>query len=87
MFAFSGAAGDPEHRVQVWRARQRFALQATALWPKCAFLNKPVEVADFRADLATALGLRGRRPDNLMRFGGGPAMLYSLRRPVAAVMP
>ena len=83
---FSGAAADPEHWVQVGRACQRFALQATALGLKCAFLNQPVEVTDFRADLAALVGLPGRRPDLLMRFGRSAAMPYSSRRPVAAVM-
>jgi nitroreductase len=83
---FSGTAGRPDHWVQVGRACQRFALQATALGLKCAFMNQPVEVADFRADLAALVGLPGRRPDILMRFGRGAVMPYSLRRPVEAVM-
>ncbi len=83
---FSGTAADPEHWVRVGRSCQRFALQATALGLKCAFLNQPVEVPDFRADLAALVGLPGRRPDILMRFGRGGAMPYSCRRPVEAVM-
>jgi len=83
---FVGAAADPEHWVQVGRASQRFALQATAMGLRCAYLNQPVEVIDFRADLATFVGLPGRRPDLLMRFGRGTAMPYSARRPVEAVM-
>ncbi|NUB46114.1 nitroreductase family protein [Fertoebacter nigrum] len=83
---FAGAAADPAHWVQVGRASQRFALQATALGLKCAYLNQPVEVADFRAELADLVGLPGRRPDLLMRFGRGPMMPYSARRPVGAVM-
>jgi hypothetical protein len=61
-------------------------LQATALGLKCAFLNQPVEVPDFRADLATLVGMPGRRPDIVMRFGRAAAMRYSARRPVSAVM-
>lgn len=83
---FAGAAADREPWVQVGRASQRFALQATALGLKCAYLNQPVEVAGFRADLAALVGLPGRRPDLLMRFGRGPAMPYSARRPAEAVM-
>ena len=83
---FAGVAADPVHWVQVGRASQRFALQATVLGLKCAYLNQPVEVVDFRADLAKLVGLPGRRLDLLMRFGRGPAMPYSARRPVEAVM-
>lgn len=83
---FAGAAADPEHWVQVGRASQRFALQATAMGLKSAYLNQPVEVAGFRADLADLAGLPGRRPDVLMRFGRGAAMPYSARRPVDTVM-
>jgi hypothetical protein len=53
---------------------------------KHAFLNQPVEVASLRPELARLVGLPGRRPDIVMRFGYGPALPYSLRRPVAAVL-
>lgn len=76
----------PEHWVQAGRACQRFALAATALGLKHAFLNQPVEVAQLRAELAALIGMPGRRPDILMRFGYGAAMPFSARRPVAAVM-
>jgi Nitroreductase family len=83
---FVAAKADPEHWVLAGRACQRFALQATALGLKHAFLNQPVEVAAFRPDLAALLGLPGRRPDLVMRFGRGAAMPYSARRPVEAVL-
>ena len=35
------------HWIEVGRACQRFALQATALGLKCAFINQPVEVPAF----------------------------------------
>lgn len=35
---------------------------------------------------ASALGLAGQRPDPVVRFGRGPALPRSLRRPVDAVM-
>lgn len=76
----------PEHWVQAGRACQRFALAATALGLKHAFLNQPVEVAQLRAELAALIGMPGRRPDIVMRFGYGAAMPFSARRPVAAVM-
>lgn len=83
---FTGAEADPAHWVQVGRACQRFALQATALGLTCAFLNQPVEVEGFRAELAALVGLPGRRPDIVMRFGRGAALPFSARRPLAAVM-
>ncbi len=83
---FAGAAANPEHWVQVGRACQRFALQATALGLKCSFLNQPVEVPGLRADLAGLIGLPGRRPDIVMRFGRGAALPFAARRPVAAVL-
>lgn len=76
----------PEHWVQTGRACQRFALAATALGLKHAFLNQPVEVAQLRGELAALVGMPGRRPDILMRFGYGAALPYSARRPVAAVL-
>ena len=76
---------DPEHWVLAGRACQRFALQATALGLKHAFINQPVEVASLRPEMATLVGLPGRRPDIVMRFGYGPALPYSARRPVEAV--
>ena len=48
--------------------------------------NQPVEVAAFRPELASLAGLPGRRPDIVMRFGYGPLLPYSPRRPVSAVM-
>jgi hypothetical protein len=83
---FVGAEADPASWVQVGRACQRFALQATALGLKCAFLNQPVEVPGLRADLSALVGLPGRRPDIVMRFGRGAALPFSARRPLMAVM-
>jgi hypothetical protein len=36
---------------------------------KLAFVNQPVEVAQFRPELAALIGTPGRRPDIVMRFG------------------
>ena len=83
---FSGAGASPAQWVQVGRACQRFALRATALGLKHAFLNQPVEVPDFRTDLAALAGLQGQRPDIVMRFGRAAPMPWSVRRPVGAVM-
>lgn len=83
---FTGAEADRSHWVEVGRSCQRFALQATALDVRTAFLNQPIEVARLRPELARLLGLGGRRPDLVVRFGRGPAMPRSLRRPVEAVL-
>ncbi len=83
---FVAAKDDPEHWVLAGRACQRFALQATALGLKHAFINQPVEVAGLRPELSALAGLPGRRPDLVMRFGYGPALPYSARRPVEDVL-
>jgi hypothetical protein len=80
------AADDKAHWVQAGRACQRFALQATALGLKHAFINQPAEVASLRPELAGLVGMPGRRPDIVMRFGYGPAMPFSQRRPVSATV-
>jgi hypothetical protein len=77
---------DREHWVLAGRACQRFALQATALGLKHAFINQPVEVVKLRPELASLVGMPGRRPDLVMRFGYGPTLPYSARRPVEAVL-
>lgn len=83
---FVAQKDDPEHWVLAGRACQRFALAATSLGLKHAFINQPVEVAGLRPELAALAGLPGRRPDIVMRFGHGPALPFSARRPVEAVM-
>jgi nitroreductase len=83
---FVSQRDDPEHWVLAGRACQRFALQATALGLKHAFVNQPVEVANLRPELAALVGMPGRRPDIVMRFGSGPALPFSARRPVEAVL-
>ncbi len=83
---FVGAGETAADWVAVGRACQRFALQATALGLKHAFINQPVEVPSLRLDLAALIGTPGRRPDIVMRFGYGPTLPWSLRRPVDAVI-
>lgn len=83
---FVSAKDDAEHWVLAGRACQRFSLQATALGLKHAYINQPVEVVDLRAELADIVGLPGRRPDIVMRFGRAETMPFSARRPVGAVM-
>ncbi len=78
--------GDKAQWIAVGRACQRFGLQATALGLKYSFINQPVEVASLRPQFAAALGLGVRRPDIVMRFGSGPDLPKSLRRPPEQVM-
>jgi hypothetical protein len=77
---------DAPHWVEAGRCYERFALQATALGLRNAFINQPVEVAALREQLATWLGVGSRRPDLVVRFGYGPEMPRSLRRPVTDVL-
>ncbi|WP_240002326.1 Acg family FMN-binding oxidoreductase [Oleisolibacter albus] len=77
---------DKAHWIAVGRACQRFALAATASGLKHAFVNQPVEVARLRPELAALIGEAGRRPDIIMRFGYGPTLPFSPRRPVSAVL-
>lgn len=83
---FVSAASDKAHWVEAGRCYQRFALQATALGVRNAFLNQAVEVAAVRPQFAAMLGLGSARPDLVVRFGRGPALPLSMRRPVQAVL-
>lgn len=83
---FAGAGASPAEWFDVGRACQRFALQATALGMKVAFINQPVEVAELRPALASLIGMPGRRPDIVIRFGYGPELPMSPRRPVEAIL-
>jgi hypothetical protein len=83
---FVGAVADKAHWVDVGRCYERFALQATALGIRNAMLNQPVEVSSSRPAFAAAFGLAGQRPDLVVRFGRGPMLPRSLRRPVQTVL-
>lgn len=83
---FVSDADDKAHWIEAGRCYERFALQATALGIRNAFVNQPVEVPEFRAQLARMLGLGRGRPDLVVRFGRGPEMPRSLRRPLPSVM-
>ncbi len=77
---------DKSQWIEVGRAFQRFALQATAMGVRTAHLNQPVEVASLRPQFAQAIGVSTGRPDLVIRFGRGPEMPRSLRRPIEAVL-
>ena len=83
---FVAATNDKAGWIAAGRAYQRFALQATALDIRQAFINQPTEVQSLRPQIAAFLGLGNRRPNLLVRFGRGPKLPQSLRRSIEAVI-
>jgi hypothetical protein len=83
---FVSDRNEPAGWAEAGRCCQRFALQATALQLRHSFVNQPVEVPAVREQFAAWLGIDGRRPDLVMRFGHGPELPRSLRRPVEDVI-
>lgn len=81
-----GKTAQAANWIEVGRCYERFALQAAALGIRNAFINQPVEVKALRPQFATYLGVGDRRPDLVVRFGRGPELPKSLRRPLAAVL-
>ncbi len=82
---FIGDEATSAHWIKVGQACQRFALEATRLGLKLAYINQPVEVASLRPELARLIGTT-KRPDIVLRFGYGPTLPYAPRRPVAQVL-
>lgn len=83
---FVSEVSDKAHWVEAGRCYERFALQSTVLGIRNAFLNQPVEVGSVRPRFAAALGLGNLRPDLVVRFGRGPTLPLSMRRPVDSVL-
>jgi hypothetical protein len=83
---FVAAKEDKAHWVDVGRAYERFALQGTVMGVRHAHVNMPVELAALRPAFSKAIGLGAQRPDLVVRFGRGPTLPRSLRRPVLAVL-
>jgi hypothetical protein len=77
---------DKAHWIEAGRSFQRFALQAAALGICTAHVNQPVEVPSIRPQFASFLGMTSGRPDLVVRFGRGPQMPRSVRRPLEAVL-
>ena len=86
VLVFISEVDDVVHWVEAGRCYERFALQATALGIRNAFINPPVEVETLRSQFAAWLGVGSKRPDLVVRFGYGPEMPKSLRRPVGEVL-
>lgn len=72
--------------IDVGRAYERFALRATALGVRSAFINQPIEVRELRPELESWLGLEGEHALLMVRFGHGPTAPFSLRRPLDDVI-
>ncbi len=63
-----------------------FALQATSLGIHNAVMNGVADVPEMRQQMAGVLGIKNGRVDMVVRFGHGPLMPSSLRRPVADIL-
>jgi nitroreductase len=83
---FASSRDDKAAWIEVGRAYERFALQATALGIRTAFINQPIEVRELRPELESWLGLDGEHALLMVRFGHGPTAPFSLRRPLDDVI-
>lgn len=83
---FVARQDDKADWIETGRAYQRFALQATALDIRTAFINQPIEVRGLRAPFESWLELGNERAHLMLRFGHGPTAPFSLRRPLDEVM-
>ena len=83
---FVAAHDDKPTWIETGRACQRFALQATALDIRTAFINQPIEVRSLRGQFETLLDLHGEHALLAVRFGHGGLAPYSLRRPIDEVI-
>jgi hypothetical protein len=83
---FVSSRDDKPAWVEVGRAYERFALQATALNIRTAFINQPIEVRGLRAQFESWLKIEGEHVLLMIRFGHGPTAPFSLRRPIDDVM-
>jgi hypothetical protein len=72
--------------VEAGRVFERFALQATALKIRTAFINQPIEVPQLRKQFESWLKLDHEYTQLMVRFGHGDAAPYSMRRPVDDVI-
>lgn len=72
--------------VETGRCFERFALQATAMDVRTAFINQPIEVPQLRPSFQDWLGLENEQAQLIVRFGRGPTMPFSVRRPLDEVI-
>jgi hypothetical protein len=83
---FAARSDERSAWTEVGRVYERFALQATALDVRSAFINQPIEVRTLRSQFESWLGLAGQHALLAVRFGYGPSAPFSLRRPVDEVI-
>ena len=83
---FVSSRDDKPAWVEIGRAYERFALQATALNVRAAFINQPIEVSELRSQFESWLNLEGEHALLMVRFGHGPTAPFSLRRPIDDVI-
>jgi hypothetical protein len=81
-----GDRNDRESWVEAGRVYERFALQAAALGIRNAFINQPIEVRSLRTAFHTWLNVPDRYAHLIVRFGHGPTVPHSLRRPLTDVI-
>lgn len=83
---FVSDCDDKTSWVDIGRAYERFALQATALNIRTAFINQPIEVRELRSQFDSWLKLEGECALLMVRFGHGSTAPFSLRRPIDDVI-
>ncbi len=71
--------------LRAGRAVASMLLSATSAAIRSSFLNQPIEVDALRPELARAAGVEGY-PQLLLRFGYGPLVERTVRRPVDDVL-
>jgi hypothetical protein len=86
MVLFVSDRNDKSAWIETGRVYERFALTATLLNIKTAFMNQPIEVPEFRSQLQSSLNLGNAYPQLLFRFGYSQTMPRSLRRPLEQVL-
>ena len=86
LLLFTSQKNDKAAWLETGRAYERFALLATVMNVKNSFINQPCEVPELRAQVQSHLSLAEAFPLLLVRFGHGPVMPRSLRRPVSEVL-
>jgi hypothetical protein len=82
---FATPGDGPADWLAAGRALARVFLKLTAAGATAAFLNQPVEVETLRPRLRQAIGTNAM-PQLLMRFGYGPKIDASVRRPIDEVL-
>ncbi len=83
---FVNERNDKESWVNVGRVYERFALHATELSIRHAFINQPIEVSTLRPQLESWLGLKGERVHLMVRLGRAALAPFSLRRAIDDVI-